>query len=67
MVGVATGVKQAVEALTATTINKGSGEIPSLLAAKSVIGAIKIAVAELLIAWLKREVTRKIPARSAVG
>ena len=46
---VPTGVKKAVDALIATTIINGSGEIFKVLAAINAIGAIKTAVAELLI------------------
>ena len=46
---VPTGVKNAVDALIATTIMNGSGEIFKVLAAINAIGAIKTAVAELLI------------------
>ena len=49
LVVVPTGVKKAVEALTATAIMKGSGEIFKEVAARMTIGAINMAVAELLI------------------
>ena len=49
LVVVPTGVKNAVDALMATVIKYGFGETPSDVAANKAIGAIKTAVAELLI------------------
>lgn len=49
LVVVPTGVKKAVEALIATTIINGSGEMLKLCAANKIIGAISTAVAELFI------------------
>lgn len=46
---VPTGVKNAVDALIATAIINGSGEIFNEEAASSAIGAIRTAVAELFI------------------
>ena len=48
LVVVPTGVKNAVDALTATAIMKGFGETPNVVDAMMAIGAIKTAVAELL-------------------
>jgi hypothetical protein len=67
LVEVPTGVRNAVEALTATAIRKGSGDIPEEVAAISAIGAISTAVAELLMAWLKVVVSKKIPLSSRLG
>lgn len=44
---VPTGVKNAVDALTATAIIKGFGETPKVMDAIIAIGAINTAVAEL--------------------
>ena len=48
LVVVPTGVRKAVEALTAITIIKGLGDKSMLTAAIRAMGAIKTAVAELL-------------------
>ena len=67
LVVVPTGVKNAVEALTATAIINGFGETPNVIEAIMAIGAIKTAVAELLMVWLKAAVNKNIPASKADG
>ena len=48
LVVVPTGVKNAVDALIATAIINGFGETPNVMEAMMAMGAIKTAVAELL-------------------
>ena len=67
LVVVPMGVKNAVDALTATVINSGSGDMPTVLAANKTIGAISTAVAELFINWLNVVVKINIPANKSVG
>ena len=61
------GVKKAVDALMATIIINGSGERFNDVAAKMAIGAIKTAVAELLMTWLKVVVSKNTPPSNRIG
>ena len=67
LVVVPTGVKNAVEALMATAIINGFGETPKVMDAITAMGAIKTAVAELLMVWLKVAVNKNMPANNATG